>query len=171
MVAVMRPVRQLTAVICSPCCIPFRASRGQGMLRRRRRIRCGGTGNATHHGAHHNGNLRQTAIPSVGSAWRRKSTCPLRLMPDSFIRLPAKMKNGTARNVYDCVCATMRCTAIENGISGALAKKATPAKPMTNATGMPDHQQNNKRNQQYDHVFSSSPLMPCPFPWQSQRSF
>lgn len=31
----------------------------------------------------------------------------------------------------------MRCTAIENGISGALAKKATPAKPMTNATGMP----------------------------------
>lgn len=23
------------------------------------------------------------------------------VMPDSFIRLPAKMKNGTARNVYD----------------------------------------------------------------------
>ena len=44
--------------------------------------------------------------PTIRRVSRREKLIRCLVMPVWFIRLPAKIKNGTARKAIDCVCAT-----------------------------------------------------------------
>ena len=53
------------------------------------------------------------ASQPVKSRANSSSRC---VMPVVFIRLPARMKNGTASSGNDCVASYMRCTATVGGM-------------------------------------------------------
>jgi hypothetical protein len=59
------------------------------------------------------------------------------VIPVSFIRLPAKIKNGIARKVNDCVWATTRWTNTVQGTARSMMKYPIPDMPITKAIGMP----------------------------------
>ena len=48
------------------------------------------------------------------------------VIPVRFIRFPAKIKNGTARNEIDCVCAITLWTAILIGMSPVVRNHTIP---------------------------------------------
>ena len=59
------------------------------------------------------------------------------VMPLSFMRWPAKTKNGTASSGKLWLMVAIFCTAIDIGMPPSVAKKMKPEMPMANATGAP----------------------------------
>ena len=59
------------------------------------------------------------------------------VMPELFMKLPARMNSGTASSAKFCVCVIVSCTGIVGGSSGCCRKKTVPEMPIANATGMP----------------------------------
>ena len=59
------------------------------------------------------------------------------VMPALFIRLPARMKSGTASSAKFCVSVMVSWIGMVEGSSGCWRKNTQPEMPMANATGMP----------------------------------
>jgi hypothetical protein len=74
--------------------------------------------------------------PAILRVRREEKRSSLEVIPVLFIRFPAKIKNGTARNAIDWVCATTLCTVMEKGIKSLDRKKTAPEIPMVKPIGM-----------------------------------
>jgi hypothetical protein len=59
------------------------------------------------------------------------------VIPDTFIKFPAKIKKGTAKNAKDWLWATIIWVAVSKVRYSTEVKKANPARPMTKAMGIP----------------------------------
>src|SRR5690606_16536211 len=59
------------------------------------------------------------------------------VMPLSFIRCPARTKNGTASNGKLWLIDAIFCTPIDIGMPDSVMKNRKPAMPVAKATGMP----------------------------------
>jgi hypothetical protein len=63
------------------------------------------------------------AVPPYMRRVRRRAKLKSRgVIPDTFIRFPAKIKKGTARNAKDWLCDTICWTTISGGNMGVAMK-------------------------------------------------
>ena len=78
------------------------------------------------------------AIPPLMCPARSIASLTIRLViPEAFIRVPAKINKGTASKVTFWVWEIGSCTMVIRGNSGCCRKKVAPAIPTAKPTGIP----------------------------------
>ena len=84
------------------------------------------------------------------------------VMPQLFMRLPARMKRGMASIVKLCEVEMDFCTRMDIG-SPRIRKKLRPDRPMENATGIP-------RNRNTRKIIMAVYIRQCPSPLHERSS-